>query len=95
MPKHNERKLSVIWDKRQKDFVVKFPRSCDGALAIHHMLKDTLEWRLPDKNNKLEYPFNWEETNFIKELKKRGYDPTTLKFSIELKKIDSINDNIK
>lgn len=86
MAKHNENKLSVIYDKRQKDFVVKYPRRCDGALAMHHLVNDKLEWRLPTKENKLNYPYNWEETNFIKELERRGYDTSTLKFSIELKK---------
>ena len=83
MPRHNENKLSVIWDKRQKDFVVKYPRSCDGALAIHHLVNDTLKYRIPSKEK--EYPHNFEVTNFIKELEKRGYDPSTLKFTIELK----------
>jgi len=84
MGKYNENKLSVIFDKRQNDFVVKYPRSCDGALAIHHLVNDTLEYRIPSKER--EYPHNFEVTNFIKELEKRGYDIKTLKFSIELKK---------
>ena len=84
MAKYNEKKLSVIYDKRQNDFVVKYPRSCDGALAIHHLVSDTLEYRIPSKEK--EYPHNFEVTNFIKELEKRGYDTETLKFSIELKK---------
>lgn len=86
MPKHNENKLSVIYDKRQNDFVVKYPRRCDGTLAIHHLVSNILEWRLPTKESGKTYPHNWEETNFIKELEKRGYDTKTLKFSIELKK---------
>lgn len=85
MAKHNENKLSVIYDKRQKDFVVKYPRRCDGALAFHNLINDRLEWRIPTKENNLQYPYNWEITNFIKELEERGYDITTLKFSIELK----------
>jgi hypothetical protein len=80
----DENKLSVIYDKRQKDFVVKYPRRCDGALAIHHIVGDTLVYR----------HFNeppYEISNFIKELEERGYDVTTLKFSIKLKK--QINEN--
>ena len=84
MAKNNERKLSVIYDKRQKDFVVKYPRPCDGALAINHLVNDQLRYVLPSLS-KQEYPYNWELENFIKELEKRGYDPKTLKFSIELK----------
>ena len=83
MAKHNENKLSVIYDKRQKDFVVKYPRRCDGNLALNHLVSDTLEYRLPTKDK--DYPSNFEVTNFIKELDKRGYDTSTLKFSIELK----------
>jgi len=86
MPKYNENKLSVIYDKRQKDFVVKYPRRCDGALAMHHLVNNILEWRLPTKESGWNYPYNWEETNFMKELERRGYDTSTLKFSIELKK---------
>ena len=85
MPKHNEYKLSVIYDKRQRDFVVKYPRPCDGALAMNHLCDNILKWKLPTKDSGLKYPHNWEEMNFIKELEKRGYDPKTIKFSIELK----------
>lgn len=84
MSKINERKLSVIYDNKQKDFVVKYPKSCDGALAIQHLVGDILRYKFPD--DKTKYPFNWVSENFIQELEKRGYDITTLKFSIELKK---------
>jgi hypothetical protein len=83
MPKRNENKLSVIYDKKQRDFVVKYPRKCDGALAIHHLVGDTLKYKIPDEETR--YPYNWVKENFIEELEKRGYDTTTLKFSIELK----------
>lgn len=43
-----------------------------------------LAWCLPSKSEK-DYPFNWIKENFKEELEKRGYDLTTLKFSIELK----------
>ena len=83
MSKYNQNKLSVIYDNRQNDFVVKYPRSCDGALAMNHLVNDTLEYRMPTKER--DYPSNFEVTNFIKELENRGYDIKTLKFSIELK----------
>lgn len=83
MEKYNKRKLSVIYDKRQKDYVVKYPRRCDGALVIHHLVGDILKYKIPDEENK--YPYNWIKDNFIEELEKRGYDITTFKFSIELK----------
>lgn len=81
--RRNENKLSVIYDKRQKDFVVKYPRRCDGALALFHLVGDVLRYKIPDE--KSEYPNNWVKENFIEELEKRGYDVTTLKFSIELR----------
>lgn len=84
MAKRNENKLSVIYDKKQKDFVVKYPKKCDGALALDHLVGDILKFRIPD--NEHPRPFNFASENFIKELEKRGYDPSTLKFSIELKK---------
>lgn len=88
MPKHNIEKLSLIWDKRQKDFVVKFPRSCDGALIVNHICSDILKHVMPSKK---EPPFNFEAFKLIDELEHRGYDLTTLRFSIELKKEDVID----
>jgi len=82
-------KLSVIWDKRQKDFVFKYPRRCDGALAINHICGDVLKHVMPSKKDP---PFNFEAFNFKDELEKRGYDLTTLKFSIELLPENSIKE---
>jgi hypothetical protein len=79
----NKNKLSVIYDNKQKDFVVKYPRRCDGALAINHLVGDILKYKIPDDETR--YPYNWVSLNFIKELENRGYDVTTLKFSIELR----------
>jgi len=77
----NQKKLSLIYDKRQKDFVVKYPLRCDGALIMNHICDDILKYNI----NK-DYPYNFDVTNLKKELENRGYDLTTLKFSIELKK---------
>ena len=85
MSRLNKLKLSLIYDKRQKDFVVKYPFRCDGNLVMNHIVGDILKWRIPNRE-KQEYPFNFDTNNFTKELDKRGYDITTLKFSIELKK---------
>ena len=84
MPKHNERKLSLIYDKRQKDFVVKYPLRCDGALILHWIINEKLLWDL-DKATKGELPC-FRAESLKDELEKRGYDLSTLKFSIELKK---------
>lgn len=86
MARHNERKLSLIWDKRQKDFIVKYPRRCDGALIINTIVGDILKWSFY-KEHKRESPA-FDVFNLKEELEERGYDLTTLKFSIELKKED-------
>ncbi len=84
MGKHNERKLSLIYDKRQKDFVVKYPLRCDGSLIMHKLIGDVLEW---DANKMLKHDrYSYKIFNLKDELEKRGYDLSTLKFSIELKK---------
>lgn len=90
MGKYNVNKLSVIYDKRQKDFVFKYPRRSDGALAINHICHDRLLFRLEDAEHKR--PLNYETFNFVKELEDRGYDITTLRSSIELKKEKEINE---
>lgn len=77
--------LSVRWSKRQNGFIINFPRSCDGSLICSVLLSDRLMYRLPVLSDK-KYPFNYEKENLKEELEKRGYDLTTLKFSIELKK---------
>ncbi len=80
-------KLSIIWDKRQKDFVVKYPRSCDGALILNTICDDVLKFNISK-----DCPYNFDNFNLVKELEERGYDLTTLKFSVELKKENSIKE---
>lgn len=70
-------KLSLIYDKRQKDFVVRYPNSRDGGLVLYHLVSNILRWKAGSPG--------FETYNFIKDLEARGYDPTTLKFSIEEK----------
>lgn len=80
---HNQRKLSIVWDKRQNDFIIKYPRKCDGFLVASKIIEDQLLWDLDKSANREFYAYRKE--NLIKELDRRGYDKTTLKFSIELK----------
>ena len=82
MSKQNLNKLSIIFDKRKNDFFVKYPKRCDGALAINTICGDILKHVMPTEK---EPPFNFEVFNFVKELEARGYDITTLRFSCELK----------
>lgn len=77
----NPNKLSAIYDKRQKDFVIRSPRRGDGALIYNNLLRDQRIYTgMPDEDGKYYYMFD-----FLQELEKRGYDITTFRFSVELK----------
>lgn len=86
MGSHNENKLSVIYDKRMGDFVVRSPCKADGGLALSHLLGDILRFDVTKWLDKKGTPYEIE--NFKKELERRGYDLSTLRFSIELKKTE-------
>lgn len=75
--------LKVKWSKREKDFMVYYPRRCDGALIQHKLFCQQMLFDF-DKLNTNQMPYRMED-NFIEELEKRGYDKTTLKFEIKLK----------
>lgn len=92
-------KLRVTWSKKEKDFVIHYPRSADGHYIHSFLLSKVLISRLKkdkiDQTNK-NYTFHdnasWN-TNFalynfdwIKELGERGYDLTTLKFEVTISK---------
>ena len=87
MGKHNVNKLSVIFDKRQQDFIFKYPRRCDGSLINNHICGGVLKHVMPPKKTP---PFNFDTFNLVKELDRRGYDTTTLRFSVELKPENNI-----
>ena len=76
-------KLSLIYDKRQNDFVVKYPKDkTDGNLVLYTLLCDTLRYTVfPETEDSPNYIVE----NFKDELESRVYDIKTLKFSIELK----------
>lgn len=54
----------------------------------NHLFGNILKWALPIDKHASTFPFNYEISYFIEELEKRGYDITTIKFSIELKNGD-------
>lgn len=70
MPKRDrETTLSANWSRREKDVMYHFPSSPDG-----HWLHSWFRWaRLDDKT----------VTSFLDQLKERGYDVTTLRFSVK------------
>ena len=79
--------LKVKWSKREKDFMIYYPRKCDGAL-MNYILGDMLVWGGIDGVKK--GWTNYKEFKLLKELEDRGYDITTLKFEIKLKNDYSI-----
>jgi len=76
-------KIVAKYSKREKDFIVSYPNKPDGILVLNHLFQDRLEYRFLRENG-----LNYEVVNFIKELDRRGYDPKTIKFSIEKKTQD-------
>lgn len=85
MGNYRKDKLTLSYNKAQKDFVVAYPRSCDGALILNKLLGDVLEWGGITEEGRKKGFLNYDKFNLKEELDKRGYDITTLKFSIELK----------
>lgn len=78
----SERTLKVKWSKKENDLLISYPRRSDGAL-MNYVLGDTMKWGGIDGKEKGWQ--NYEVFNLVEELKKRGYDITTLNFSIKLK----------
>lgn len=77
----NNRILKVRWSKKENDFLITYPRKCDGAL-MNYILGDILKWGGIDGKDK--GWLNYKVFNLIEEFKKRGYDTKTLKFEIKL-----------
>jgi hypothetical protein len=67
--------LWVEWSKREADVLCHFPNKPDGGFVLHHFCNElpVTDWKGGYKMQKA----------FIEELKARGYDITTLKFSID------------
>lgn len=80
-------KLSLIYDKRKKDFIVKYPdwHKWDRWLIFNHFVSEEPYFNLLNPKKWEKFP-NLEWRNFSKILEERWYDIKTLHFSIELKK---------
>lgn len=76
----NRNKLVVFWSKREQDFLIRYPRSCDGSLAYGHFCAKRLR-RAPGETPPWDF-----DPSFVKELEARGYDTQTLRFSVERRK---------
>jgi len=75
-------KLSARWSKRERDLLISYPSKPDGHL-LYNMLtmkRCRLDGTQP---NGITY-----DKAFTEELEERGYDITTLKFSIERKRVE-------
>ena len=75
-------KLSGRWNKREKDFWVSYPESrADGNLLLTYMGSKRTTVKFGPSG--IIYT---EDPSLLEELDRRGYDLTTIKFSIEKKK---------
>lgn len=93
-------KLRIKWSKKENDFMIFYPRSCDGSFIselikpwkmIHPATLVDNFWDLAGYKKVSCYEgslggYSLLEMDWIKELDKRGYDITTLKFEIKRKK---------
>jgi hypothetical protein len=82
MPKFDPTKtLKAVWSKREEDILIYSPCRPDG-----HLLWGTIGGKVCSPDTKTP---GWKghiwEPSLIEELEKRGYDITTLKFSIKKK----------
>jgi hypothetical protein len=79
-----ENKLLFRWDRKQRDFLFYYPRSCDGALVHYTMTGKSQHIPIGNYNMLAGDAIVWEPS-FLEELEKRGYDLTTLRFEVSLK----------
>lgn len=68
-------RLRARWNKRDNDLWFYYPSKPDG-----HLLHSTLSAKHIRVGSA--YPHEWDDS-FVEELKQRGYDITTLKFSVQ------------
>lgn len=71
--------LKVVWSKRERDLLISYPSKPDG-----HLVHNVLNCKRCHPDMKGLFGVTWEPS-FIDELEARGYDLTTLKFSIKRK----------
>lgn len=73
----NETHLSAWWSKREKDIVFSYPHKPDG-----HLLYGFMSLKRPRRDLGGDVVF---DPSFLEELEVRGYDITTLRFSVRRK----------
>jgi hypothetical protein len=67
--------LYVFWSKKERDFMYAYPTSAADGHLLHY-------WFSPRF-----WPSGEERKSLYQELEERGYDTTTLKFSIKKKEV--------
>lgn len=78
MSRRNPNKLTARWSKRENDVLYWYPSKPDGHLL--HAVLSAPRQRYDYTTERMEY-----EPSLLEELKARGYDITTLRFTIERK----------
>lgn len=68
--------LTVKWSKRERDFVIWSPCRPDGHLAHNRFSAQPMKYDVGKREH-------YWEPSFIEELRSRGYDTTTLRFSVK------------
>jgi hypothetical protein len=66
-------KLTMRWSKREQDFVIDSPARPDGHLL--HVVLNCERWNYEGRR----------EPSLVAELDRRGYDTSTLRFSVQRK----------
>jgi len=72
--------LTLKWSKKEQDLLCTGPSGSDRALVFHHLTSERPHVDI-DKIGINPIPVDYCDS-FVKELKDRGYDITTLKFTI-------------
>ena len=75
------KRLIVRWDARRNDFVIQYPRKCDGHLAYERIF---YKWMTSGDNTPDDFFKCKMVPSFADELKARGYDIKTMHFEVRL-----------
>ena len=80
-------KLSVRWNKKEQDFEISYPRKCDGSfMHSAFMSKRTFQSKVEYSDPNYKKFGDTYEWDVFKDLDARGYDLTTFKLEITIKK---------
>lgn len=87
MSRHDpDNELWLNWSKKEKDIMLHYPRKCDGWLMHEYISDEVLEFDYLAFLQGSNKPYTTRKS-LVAELKERGYDIESIKFSIKLKSI--------